>query len=76
MVAEINWQSDERAKTPSVPLHRYSAPAVRGIEGVRQDDLLGGTQFLPLCRGIREGPQDEVLNNLKDFFLISNSQIL
>jgi hypothetical protein len=54
----------EHQETLSVPLLRYSAPAVvpfsrvrakRGIEGVRQDDLLVGTYLLPLSRGIRGG---------------------
>ena len=50
----IEW-SRLIARTLSVPLHRYSAPAVRGIEGVRQDDLLVRALFLPLSRGIRRG---------------------
>ena len=59
----IEW-SRLIVKTLSVPLLRYSAPAVvpfshvqekRGIEGVRQDDLLVGTIVLPLCRGISGG---------------------
>ena len=59
----IEW-SRLIARTLYIPLHRYSAPAVvsfghvqekRGIEGVRQDDLLVRALFLPLSRGIRGG---------------------
>ena len=42
----------------------------RGIEGVRQDDLLVRTSFLPLSRGIREGLLGRSPHSFQCFFIL------